>query len=423
MVSRAIRAATMGLAYIVAGIPALIGIAFVARYAFVTSDTPTDGAATAFLFGMVAAGAFAGPAIAVAVKNRGRKTAALVWWALATLAIVANWTHTLSAIAHRGAGLDAHSTKITADTATDRKTLTRLEREIAEIPAFTPTAEAVAAARSAAEIAQRNRIAECGPSNETRGRRCIDRENDERAKQDALTKALENKATTERASGLEASAAAVRKQLADAPPAPPGNALGRMLGRFLPVSAAAAATMQQAFVSAIVELLIAAVLALPELLRSPHRREHAVEAPEASTSVSEHPATRLEAKEPEILPPLLPAMGERSRRITTGQGRQISVPAIAAGSEAPIANNADEIDPKPVVAFLAEHMPADRGSRADWGELYGGFLAWQTERGGNTLAASQFGAVLRHICEEANIGVRRRGDRVYCLDRRFEWTG
>jgi hypothetical protein len=31
---------------------------------------------------------------------------------------------------------------------------------------------------------------------------------------------------------------------------------------------------------------------------------------------------------------------------------------------------------------LAEHMPTDRGSRADWGEIYGGFLAWQKERGG-----------------------------------------
>jgi hypothetical protein len=292
MMSRAIRAAAVGLAYIVAGIPALIGIAFVARYAFVTSDTPADGAAAAFLFGMVAAGAFAGPAIAVAVKNRGRKTAALVWWALATLAIVANWTHTLSAIAHRGAGLDAHSTKITADTATDRKTLTRLEREIAEIPAFTPTtAEAVAAARSAAELARRNRTIECGANNETRGSRCIDRERDERAKQDALTRAIENKAATDHASGLEFSAAAARKRLADAPPAPPQNALGRTLGRFLPVSAAAAATLQQAFVSAIVELLIAAVLALPGLLRA--------------TRTPERP---MEATEPEILPPLLPTV-------------------------------------------------------------------------------------------------------------------
>jgi hypothetical protein len=408
VLSRAIRAAAVGLAYIVAGIPALIGIAFVARYAFVTSDTPTDGAATAFLFGMVAAGAFAGPAIAVAVKNRGRK-AALVWWALATLAIVANWTHTLSAIAYRGAGLDAHSTKITTDTATDRKTLTRLERELAEFPAFTPTtAESVAAARSAAELAQRNRIVECGANNETRGSRCRDRENDERAKQDALTRALENKAATDHANGLESSAAAVRKRLADAPPAPLQNALGRTLGRFLPVSAAAAATLQQAFVSAIVELLIAAMLALPGLLRA--------------TRTLERPT---EATEPEILPPLLPtvAQEEAPRRVRVKIRRSVPVPdpAQPKAIAAPIAS--DEVDPKPVVAFLAEHMPTDRGSRADWGDIYGGFLAWQTERGGEALPATQFGAVLRHICEQANIRVRRQGDNVYCLDRRLTWAG
>jgi hypothetical protein len=134
--------------------------------------------------------------------------------------------------------------------------------------------------------------------------------------------------------------------------------------------------------------------------------------------------TQLDANEPEILPPLLPATAEQSRdEDRTSQGRQTSVLAIAAGSGTPMANNADEIDPKPVIAFLAKHMPADRGSRADWGELYGGFLAWQIERGGNALPASQFGAVLRHICEQANIRVKRQGDRVYCLDRRFNWMG
>ena len=276
MVPRAIRAVGIGLVYLAAGAPALIGVAFVARYGFVTSDTATDGAATAFLFGMVAAGAFTAPAIAIAVKNRGRKAAAFAWWVLAVLAIAANWTHTLSAIAHRGAGQEASNAKISSNTAADRGTLARLERELRKLPAFTPTnTEAVTAAREAADRAQRSRIAECGPNNETRGNRCREREGEERAKLDALTKAIENKASTDRAASLEAEAAAVRQRLADAPPAPAGNALGRALGRFLPVSAAAAATFQQAFVSAIVELLIAAVLALPELLRSSRRPLHA----------------------------------------------------------------------------------------------------------------------------------------------------
>src|SRR5262245_2396755 len=172
MASRAARLVGTAIAYVVAGIPALIGIGFVARYAYVTSDTPTDGAATAFLFGMVATGAFAGPAIAVAVKNRGRTAAALVWWALAILAIVGNWTHTLGAIAQRGAGIEARGAKITADTEADRKTLARLERVLGAMKFAATTPEAVAAARGAAEFAERNRKAECGPNNETRGERC-----------------------------------------------------------------------------------------------------------------------------------------------------------------------------------------------------------------------------------------------------------
>ena len=47
-----------------------------------------------------------------------------------------------------------------------------------------------------------------------------------------------------------------------------------------------------------------------------------------------------------------------------------------------------EIDPKPVVTFLAQHMPAASGSRADWGDIFGGFLAWQAENGGSAMSAT-----------------------------------
>jgi hypothetical protein len=280
---------------------------------------------------------------------------------------------------------------------------------------FTPaTAETVEAARSTAELAARNRKAECGPNNETRGSRCRERETDEQAKSDALAKALANKAATDSAAKTAGEAAALRSRLAEAQPAPAPNALGRVLGRFLSVSAMTAATFQQGFVSAIVELLIAAVLALPELLRSHQPRPAGCRLqPAATTAIAE------------ILPPaetstnfsVLPkGTQSTSRRVRTHQ-------AIASLSDTavPVVASDDEIDPKPVVAFLAQHMPADRGSRADWGDIYGGFLAWQTERGGNTLPASEFGAVLRHICEQAGIRVRRQGERVYCMDRRVTW--
>src|SRR5262245_11571844 len=272
---RATRVLGTALAYIGAGIPAAIGIAFVARFAFVTSDTPTDGAATAFLFAMVASGAFLGPAIAIAVGNRGHKAAAGFWWLLASLAILANWTHTLGAIAQRGAGIEARGAKITADTDEDRRALARLERELGAMRFTATTAEAVAAVKSAAELAERNRRAECGPNNETRRERCRARELEEQAKRDALAKAVSDKVATDRATQLAAEAAGLRKGLAVAPIAPSSNALSNALGRVLSIPALTAATIQQGFVSAIVELLIAAVLALPELLRSSRAAEPA----------------------------------------------------------------------------------------------------------------------------------------------------
>jgi hypothetical protein len=77
------------------------------------------------------------------------------------------------------------------------------------------------------------------------------------------------------------------------------------------------------------------------------------------------------------------------------------------------------VDPKPVIAFLTEHVPAARGGRADWGDIYRGFREWQAKLGHEVWSATQFGAVLRHICEAASIPVKRQGDRIYCLERRI----
>jgi hypothetical protein len=398
MASRAARVLGPALAYIGAGIPAAIGIAFVARFAYVTSDTPTDGAASAFLFAMVAAGAFVEPAIAITVRNRGHKGAARFWWLLATLAVLANWTHTLGAIAHRGAGIEARGAKITADTDEDWRALARLERELGAMRFTATTAEAVAAARSAAELAERNRRAECGPNNETRGERCRARELEEQVKRDALAKAVSDKAATDRATQLAGEAAELRKSLAASPIPSTGNALSNALGRVLAIPAITAATIQQGFVSAIVELLIAAVLALPELLRSKGR------------------AGTAEGRQAEVLETVSPTPAIEVLAPTP----QLSGPRAIAKADA---ISQDQVDPKPVIAFLAEHMPVARGSRADWGDIYSGFREWQAKLGQETWPATKFGAILRHICEQANIRVKRQGDRVFCVDRRFTWTG
>jgi hypothetical protein len=206
-------------AYVLAGIPAAIGVAFVARYAFVTSDTEIDGAANAFLFGMIAAGAFAGPACAIAVGRNGRTAAAILLGILAVLAIVANWTHTLGAIAHRGAGIEAHAAKARADATNARAELERLTAERAAMTFKPTTAEAVAAAQAAVGSAERARAAECGDGEpRQRGSNCRKREEGEQAARDALAAVLADKASTDKAIRLEDTAQALRAKLESAAP-------------------------------------------------------------------------------------------------------------------------------------------------------------------------------------------------------------
>src|SRR5262249_38093716 len=158
------------------------------------------------------------------------------------------------------------------------------------------------------------------------------------------------KAATDRASQLGTEAAGLRKSLAAAPLAPSNNALSNALGRVLSIPALTAATIQQGFVSAIVELLIAAVLALPELLRSSRAKE---------------PAEARQGRDLETVEVLPPTTLETVPR---------ALPKLTGVQEA-----ADEhaVDPKPVIAFLAQHMPVARGGRADWSDVYCGFREWQ----------------------------------------------
>ncbi len=88
----------------------------------------------------------------------------------------------------------------------------------------------------------------------------------EESKRDTLTTAENNKAATDQAAQLDAAAAAIRSNLAKTEPAKSTNSLGKCWQVLLPLSAVTAASAQQALVSGIAKLLIAAALALPELL-------------------------------------------------------------------------------------------------------------------------------------------------------------
>jgi hypothetical protein len=122
--------------------------------------------------------------------------------------------------------------------------------------------EAVKAAETAAKSAERTRAAEC----EKRGPNCRTRETEEQTKLGDLVKARGNNALTDQAAKLDAEATAIRASPDKAPAVKEANTLGWALGGILSLSAASAATAQQWLMSAIVELLIAGVLTLPELL-------------------------------------------------------------------------------------------------------------------------------------------------------------
>jgi hypothetical protein len=90
------------------------------------------------------------------------------------IAIAANWSHTLGAIAGRGAVRAASDRKASDDEKDNRAQLARIDARRNAMHFAPMTAAGVEAARQAVATAERNRISECGANNEKRGRLCRD---------------------------------------------------------------------------------------------------------------------------------------------------------------------------------------------------------------------------------------------------------
>lgn len=369
-------------AYVLASIPAVIGVWFVARFAYVSSDTAIDGASNAFLFGMIAVGAYAGPATALMVAANGRKGAAVLLWLLAALAMLTNWSHTLGAIASRGAGTEAERVKAKADDKDDRAELHRLTSERARMTFTRATAETATAARAAVAAAERTRLSECGNGDlRQRGPNCRTRETEEQAARTALTAVLADVALTEQATRLENDAAAVRTRLAKAPPIIDANPLGTALGRLLPMSAATAATFQQGFSSAIVELLIAAALALPELLRKVRTDENREPEPMSELPIADH--------------------------IQVAENHTSALPILAH----------PPADVETVGRFMLACFARAADGETTGGEVYARYITWCSEQESALapLDLPSFAGQFAQRCKRAGIRTRRQGDRVVCV--------
>jgi hypothetical protein len=358
------------IAYLIAGIPAGIGIWFIADYAFATSD---DGYSAAFQLGLIAATAYVMPAIALAVTNNGRRLAAFFLGCLAIGAIVANWSQTLDALANRGAGKEAEAAKLSATVKSDRARLERIERERAALPNVSAADETVKAAQAAVFAAERIRTAEC----EKRGPNCRTRETEEQAKRDALSKVLADKAIADKAAKLDREASEINARLVKAP-AVKENSVGKTLGALLSLSAVSAATFQQQFFSAIVELAIAAFLALPELLRPRH----------APTAKREEQPQFETGPQQELAPP--------KPRLISNQ-----TPAVS------------------VADYVAERIKAVKGGKLAFRDVYRDYEAAAQRRGETALDPEQFTASLAKLCEGTSVYARENQGTVYLINVRF----
>jgi hypothetical protein len=394
-------------AYVVAGLPAAIGVAFVARYGYATSDTVSDGIANAFIFGMLAAGAFTCPAFATIAGRNKHHLWSFFLGVLAVTAIVANWSHTLGAVAGRGAVREASNRKAVDDEKDARTQLARLDARRNAMQ-FTPmTANGVEAARQAASTAERNRISECGANNEKRGRLCRDKENEEQTKRDALAIAMTNKDATDQASKLDAEASAIRAKVGKSQGVTTENSLGQALGRILSMDAARAATMQQGLVAAIVELLIAAALVLPEVLRRDLPRQPAPRADAIRGSRNDR------SQEIETSPAPIERTIELPSQVIEHQPEPMARSIAGVQLSRPMLPAAD-VDT--VGRCMLACLKREEGTETTASAIFARYQRWCEEQGLAPLPMQAFAEQFAQRCKRAGIKTRRSESKVYCVN-------
>jgi hypothetical protein len=196
------------------------------------------------------------------------------------------------------------------------------------------------------------------------------------SKRDTLTTAENNKAATDQAARLDAAAAAIRSNLAKTEPAKSTNNLGEMLASLLPLSAVTAASAQQALVSGIAELLIAAALALPELLIG------------ALAPAARRPEESIRAE---------PA---------------VEMPSVVA--LAPVLPDVDTVG-RFMLACLTKAPGEETAARA----IYGQYRQWCSEQSLTVLDAAYFADQFAARCKRHGIATRKVGEAIVCVGIRL----
>ena len=368
-----------------AGCIGVVSILLTARYGWKQADEEIDRWIAAVMFGSISLCAFVFDALAVRLWFVGWRKAGGFIGFIAALAFVVTFSNSLGGIVSRADTVQAQRQSVTDARADNRRELQRLEQALKDLGKFTPAdAEAVAAAKRAADTATENRKAEC----DKRGPNCRQRELDEQAAATALRDVTAHKATTDAAKRYEAQIGAVKAKLANPEGAaiahanPLGNALALIIGSAADVLTA----RMQAIIALVFDLclvgLMIGVEALGHVPASSTRSEHGA----SVDTLSDH-VTKAQL----AIPPPRPTL-------------------VAASNESPAGSI-----PKIMTAALE---PA-AGKRVELEEVFAAYADACQVEGKRAVPPGQFVDPLRKFCKAAGIRIKDEGGHVYLMNVRI----
>jgi hypothetical protein len=380
----------VGIFGLVAGV---IVVTLVARYGFVTSDTALDGAIVAFFFAVIAIGGLGGPAVAVHLWKNAAKLWGAVAGIVAGVALLANLSNSLGAIASRADKTQAQRAMASDGAKDDRAELIRISAERTKLPSARPagTVEADIEAQRASKAYKSSNG--CDPDQITAKAT--------REACDAFRRLEGELATAQAAARLDAAAAAARGRLAKAQPVGSVNPLGDTLGRLLSVPAEIAATWQQVATVVVVELLIAFGLLAWELLAG---RSSSPGLPGSTTTAPEHEPAPVETS---VSVPL-----SAKRRVKDAPPARCPRPATPPRKVALIETGRA---PGDIAKFAVAYLRPASGSAVAIPALYQPYREWCDEHGFRAETVERFEELFAALCDLS--GFKRLGDE--CLGLRL----
>jgi hypothetical protein len=368
----------------------LIVIGLVGRYGFKSTDIEADAWIMAFLFGAIAAGGLFGHAVAVRLWRTSR-TASIAVGIVSAVALLLNLSNSLGAIAGRADTVTMERIAKNRSIRAAEAELKRLTDLRTAMPAFVQTdADAVSAARRAADTATTAKERECGAGDpRQRGRFCREKEDSEKAAADALAQVSAAKAATDRATKLEADAQKQRDKLAEFGPLVVVNVQGSAIAKLFRLpdeEADFAATAQQFGVAVVVELIIVMCMIAWEVLG--HALPTAVRPEDAASNAA---VASLDAPLATLTLPPRPKLVAANNEPRAG-----SIPTI----------------------MIAALEPA-AGKRVELEEVFAAYANACQVEGTRAVPPGQFVDPLKKFCKAAGIRFKEEFGHVYLMDVRL----